>query len=140
MGQFSAEKPVPPGSVLTGNQHSALMSSGIRTLFGSPTTVVSALKVGSPHVFVGNDNGYSAMASDCNVELHKNMGLISRFDNASDGNVVQCGEIGERDGERRIPANVANYVPSARLGNIIFLAGAGPLAVSEQVLGLSRLC
>ena len=35
-----------------------------------------------------------AMASDCNVELHKNMALISRFDEASDGNVVQCGEIG----------------------------------------------
>ena len=34
------------------------------------------------------------MASDCNVELHKNMGLISRFDEANDGNVVQCGEIG----------------------------------------------
>ena len=34
------------------------------------------------------------MASDCNVELHKNMALVSRFDNASDGNVVQCGEIG----------------------------------------------
>jgi glucoamylase len=61
---------------------------------GSPTTVVSALKVGSPNVFVANDNGYAAMASDCNVELHKNRTLISRFDNASDGNVVQCGEIG----------------------------------------------
>src|SRR6202042_3108581 len=36
----------------------------------------------------------AAMVSDCNVELHKNMGLINRFDNASDGNVVQCGEIG----------------------------------------------
>jgi glucoamylase len=34
------------------------------------------------------------MASDCNVELHKNKALVSRFDNASDGNVVQCGEIG----------------------------------------------
>ena len=34
------------------------------------------------------------MASDCNVELHKNMALISRFDSASNGNVVQCGEIG----------------------------------------------
>ena len=74
--------------------NSALMASGTRSLFGSPTTVVSALKVGSPNVFVGNDNGYAAMASDCNVELHKNMALISRFDNASDGNVVQCGEIG----------------------------------------------
>ena len=52
--------------------NSALMASGTRSLFGSPTTVVSALKVGSPNVFVGNDNGYAAMASDCNVELHKN--------------------------------------------------------------------
>ena len=74
--------------------NSALMASGTRSLFGSPTTVVSALKVGSPNVFVANDNGYAAMASDCNVELHKNRTLISRFDNASDGNVVQCGEIG----------------------------------------------
>jgi Glucodextranase, domain N len=39
-------------------------------------------------------DGYSAVASDCNVELHKNRTLISRFDTASDGNVVQCGEIG----------------------------------------------
>jgi hypothetical protein len=27
----------------------------------------------------------------------------------------------------KVPAPVANYVPAARLGNIIFLAGAGPL-------------
>ena len=74
--------------------NSALMASGTRTLFGSPTTIVSALKIGSPNSFVANDNGYAAMASDCNVELHKDMGLISRFDEASDGNVVQCGEIG----------------------------------------------
>ena len=74
--------------------NSALMASGTRSLFGSPTTVVAALKVGSPNVFVANDNGYAAMASDCNVELHTNRTLISRFDNASDGNVVQCGEIG----------------------------------------------
>ena len=53
--------------------NSALMASGTRSLFGSPTTVVSALKVGSPNGFVANDNGYAAMASDCNVELHKNM-------------------------------------------------------------------
>jgi glucoamylase len=74
--------------------NSALMASGTRSLFGSPTTVVSALKVGTPNVFVANDNGFAAMASDCNVELHKNMALISHFDNASDGNIVQCGEIG----------------------------------------------
>ena len=74
--------------------NSALMASGTRSLFGSPTTVVSALKVVSPNVFVANDNGYAAMASDSNVELHRNMSLISRFDNASDGNVVQCGELG----------------------------------------------
>jgi glucoamylase len=74
--------------------NSALMASGTRSLFGSAVMVVSALKVGSPNAFVGSDNGYAAMASDCNVELHKHMTLISRFDNASDGNVVQCGEIG----------------------------------------------
>ena len=74
--------------------NSALMASGTQFLFGSPMAVVSALKVGSPNVFVANDNGYAAMASDCNVELHKNMALVSRFNNASDGNVVQCGEIG----------------------------------------------
>ena len=73
--------------------NSALMASGTRSLFGSPTTVVSALKVGSPNTIAANDNGFATMASDCNVELHKNMGLISRFDQASDGNVVQCGEI-----------------------------------------------
>jgi glucoamylase len=74
--------------------NSALMASGTRTLFGAPTTVVSALKVGNPNGFVVNDNGYAAMASDCNVELRKNMTLIARFDSASNGNVVQCGEIG----------------------------------------------
>ncbi len=57
-------------------------------------TVVSALKVGSPNTIAANDNGFATMASDCNVELRKNMVLISRFDQASDGNVVQCGEIG----------------------------------------------
>ena len=74
--------------------NSALMASGTRSLFGSPMTVVSALKVGSPTTIAAHDNGFATMASDCNVELHKNMGLISRFDQASDGNVVQCGEIG----------------------------------------------
>ncbi len=74
--------------------NSALMASGTRTLFGSPVTVFSALKAGSPNGFVANDNGFSAMASDCNVELHKNKALVSRFDSAANGNVVQCGEIG----------------------------------------------
>jgi glucoamylase len=74
--------------------NSVLMASATRSLFGSPTTVVSALKDGGPNGFVANDNGYATMASDCNVELHRNRTLISRFDEASDGNVVQCGEIG----------------------------------------------
>jgi glucoamylase len=74
--------------------NSALLASGTRSLFGSPTTVVSALKVGSPNGFIASDNGFATMASDCNVELHKNMALVSRFDSASNGNVVQCGEIG----------------------------------------------
>jgi Glucodextranase, domain N len=73
--------------------NSALMASGTRSLLGSPATVVSALKVGNPNVFVANDNGSAAMASDY-VELHKNRTLISRFDNAGDGNIVQCDEIG----------------------------------------------
>jgi glucoamylase len=74
--------------------HSALKASGTRTLFGSPATIVSALKVESPNGFVANDTGFATMASDCNVELHKDMALVSRFDSASNGNVVQCGEIG----------------------------------------------
>ena len=74
--------------------HSALMASGTRTLFGSPMTIVSALKVASPNGFVANDNGFATVASDCDVELHKDMALVTRFDSASNGNVVQCGEIG----------------------------------------------
>jgi glucoamylase len=74
--------------------NSALMASGTRTLFGAPLTVVSALKAGSPNAFVANDNGFATMASDCNVELHKTMALVTRFDSANNGNVVQCGEIG----------------------------------------------
>ena len=30
MGQFSAEKPVPPGSALSGNQHRCISFSGMR--------------------------------------------------------------------------------------------------------------
>jgi glucoamylase len=75
------------------------MASGTRTLFGSPTTVVSTLKVGSPNDFVANDSGYATMASDCNVELHRTMTLVTRFDSASNGNVVQCGEIGGVGGD-----------------------------------------
>ena len=74
--------------------NSALMSSATRTLFGSPMTIVSALKVGSPNGFVANDNGFATMASDCAVELDKDMALVRRFDSASGGNVVQCGQIG----------------------------------------------
>ena len=55
-----------------------------------PLTVVSALKAGSPNAFVANDNGFATMASDCNVELHKTMALVTRFDSANNGNVVQC--------------------------------------------------
>ena len=58
---------------LVGRTNSALMASGTRTLFGSPMTVVSALKVASPNGFVAHDNGYAAVASDCYVDLHKDM-------------------------------------------------------------------
>lgn len=73
----------------------ALMSSGTETLFGSSTTVVSALKVASPNDFVAHENGYSGVASDCLVELREDKVLQNQFDNiASNGNVVQCGEVG----------------------------------------------
>jgi glucoamylase len=35
----------------------ALMSSGTETLFGSSTTVVSALKLASPNDFAAHENG-----------------------------------------------------------------------------------
>ena len=74
---------------------SALMSSGTETLFGSPTTIVSALKVASPNGFVAHDNGYSGKASDCYVDLRADRVLDNQFDNiASNGNVVQCGQVG----------------------------------------------
>jgi glucoamylase len=74
---------------------SALMSSGTGTIFGSSTTVVSALKVASPNGFVAHENGYSGAASDCYVELRAAKALTNQFDNiGTNGNVVQCGEIG----------------------------------------------
>jgi glucoamylase len=72
----------------------ALMSSGTETLLGSSTTVVSALKVASPNDFVAHQNGYSGAASDCLIELRQDKALKNQFDNASNGNVVQCGEVG----------------------------------------------
>ena len=75
--------------------NSALMSSGTETLFGSSTTVVSALKVASPNAFVAHDTGYAGKASDCYVDLTVDKVLNNQFDNiASNGNVVQCGQIG----------------------------------------------
>jgi len=75
--------------------NSALMSSGAETLFGSSTTVVSALKVASPNGFVAHDNGYAGKASDCYVDLSADRVLDNQFDNiASNGNVVQCGQVG----------------------------------------------
>lgn len=73
----------------------ALMSSGTETLFGSSTTVVSALKVASPNNFIAHENGYAGAASDCYVNLREEKVLNNQFDNiASNGNVVQCGEVG----------------------------------------------
>jgi glucoamylase len=73
--------------------NSALMSSGTETLFGSLTTVVSALKV-SPNGFAAHDNGYVGTASDCYVDLRDHKVLDNQFDNiAANGNVVQCGEV-----------------------------------------------
>jgi glucoamylase len=75
--------------------NSALMSSGTESLLGSSLTVVSALRIASPNGFIAHDNGYAGRASDCNVDLSAHRVLKNQFDNiASNGNVVQCGQIG----------------------------------------------
>jgi glucoamylase len=75
--------------------NSALIASGTENLFGSSTTVVSALKVASPNGFIAHDNGYARAASDCYVDLAAHKVLNNQFDNiASNGNVVQCGQVG----------------------------------------------
>ena len=74
--------------------NSALMSSGTVTLSGSSITVVSALKVASPNGFTAHDNGYAGRASDCLVDLRAHKVLNNQFDVASNGNVVQCGQVG----------------------------------------------
>ena len=75
--------------------NSALISSGTETLFGSSTTVVAALKSASPNGFVAHDNGYAGTASDCYVDLRDHKVLNNQYDNiAGNGNVVQCGEVG----------------------------------------------
>lgn len=75
--------------------NAALMSSGSETLFGSQTTVVSALKVASPNGFIAHDVDYSGNASDCYIDLSADRVLDNHFDNvAGNGNVVQCGEVG----------------------------------------------
>lgn len=75
--------------------NSALLSSGTVTLAGSSISNVSALKVAAPNGFIAHDNGYSGQPSDCYRDLSAHMTLINQFDGvASNGNVVQCGQIG----------------------------------------------
>ncbi len=70
----------------------ALAASDTETLFGSPLTVDSALKVSTG--FVAHDNGYAGTASDCNVDLSADHTLTNQFDSlTSPGNAVQCGQI-----------------------------------------------
>lgn len=71
----------------------ALDASDTQTLFGSPLTVDSALKVSGG--FTAHDNGYSGTASDCNVDVTANKRLTNQYDSLSgNGNAVQCGQIG----------------------------------------------
>ncbi len=75
--------------------NSALIASGGGNPFGSPLTVFSALKAASPNGFIAHDNGYAGAASDCNVDVTAHRTLSNQFDGvASNGNVVQCGQIG----------------------------------------------
>src|SRR5918911_173579 len=70
----------------------ALMASDTETLFGSPLSVVSALKTSTG--FAAHDDGFSGRASDCYVDLSADKTLNNQFDNISGtGNVVQCGQI-----------------------------------------------
>jgi glucoamylase len=70
----------------------ALLSSNTQTLFGTPVSVTSALRVSSG--FVAHTNGYAAAASDCLVDLRAHKALMNEFDGVSHpGNVVQCGQI-----------------------------------------------
>lgn len=71
----------------------SLDASDTETLFGSPLTVDSALKVSSG--FVAHDNGYAGTASDCDVDVTAHKTLTSQYDSLSGaGNAVQCGQIG----------------------------------------------
>lgn len=75
--------------------NSALIATGSGNLFGSTLTVISALKVASPNGFVAHEVGYSGAASDCYKDVMKNKMLTHQFDGvASNGNVVECGQIG----------------------------------------------
>jgi glucoamylase len=100
--------------------NSALMASGTETLFGSAMPAVSALKVASPNGFVARDNGYAGSPSDCYVDVAKHKTLNSQFDNvASNGNVVQCGQIGNIGTDTRSLSHLAmaltQHRPSRRL-------------------------
>lgn len=70
----------------------ALVAGDTETPFGSPLTVVSALKVSSG--FVAHDDGYSGTASDCYPDLDADKVLTNQYDALSGaGNAVQCGQI-----------------------------------------------
>jgi glucoamylase len=70
----------------------ALDAGDTETLFGSPLTVDSALKVSGG--FVAHDNGYAGTASDCNVDVTAHKTLTNQYDSLSgNGNAVQCGQI-----------------------------------------------
>ncbi|MGB8536104.1 MAG: RICIN domain-containing protein [Acidobacteriaceae bacterium] len=73
--------------------NSALITSGTE-LLGPSAMVFSALKAAPPNTFAAHDNGFSGQASDCFVDLTAHQALSHQFDNAGNGNVVQCGEIG----------------------------------------------
>jgi glucoamylase len=72
--------------------HGALLSSDTQKLFGSSTTVASAVKVSSG--FSAHTNGYTSAASDCLVDLTAHKAFSNQFDAViHPGNVVQCGQI-----------------------------------------------
>jgi glucoamylase len=107
--------------------NSALMASGTETLFGSSTTVVSALKVASPNGFVAHDVGYSDKASDCYVDVSAHKTLNNQFDAiASNGNVVECGQVGGVGSDTTFTVALgygSNSVSAVAAANDSFAAG-----------------
>ena len=79
-----------------GRTNGSLDASDTETLFGSPLTVDSALKVSTG--FVAHDNGYSGTASDCYQDLSAHKTLANQYDSLTSAG--QCRAVRADRGRR----------------------------------------